>query len=155
MTEFNRVMTEEEEDTERDRYLTFMLGEEAYCMEISVITEIIGILPITKIPELPAYARGIVNLRGKIIPVVDVRLRLNKPEREYDGRTCVIVVDIGEMPAGLIVDQVAEVDTIPPADISLPADITKNPYISGIGKVKTEVKLILDCKRLFGNEIAL
>ncbi|MGE5677883.1 MAG: chemotaxis protein CheW [Pseudomonadota bacterium] len=147
-------MLEQEEDTQKDKYLTFILGNESYGIEIKHVTEIIGIQPITEVPELPEYVRGIINLRGKIIPVMDVRLRFKKPYREYNERTCVIVIDIGIVSIGLIVDSVAEVLSIPSAEIVAPPDISKNgnKYISGIGKVNNEVKLILDCEKLMGEE---
>ena len=78
----------EEEDTQKDKYLTFFLGEETYGIDIHVVMEIIGILPITKVPEVPDYVQGIINLRGKIIPVVDMRLRFRRAFRPYTDRTC-------------------------------------------------------------------
>lgn len=139
-----------EEDTQRDKFLTFALGNEAFGIEIRYVTEIIGVQPVTEIPELPEYIRGVINLRGKIIPVMDVRLRFKKQFREYNDRTCVIVIDIKELSIGLIVDSVAEVLTIPGSDIVAPPDINRsgNKYIKGIGKSENEVKLILDCDRL-------
>ena len=83
-----------EEDTQKDKYLTFSIGNEDYGIEIKYVTEIIGIQVITEIPELPNYVKGIINLRGKIIPVMDVRLRFKKEPLAYNDRTCVIVVDI-------------------------------------------------------------
>ncbi|MDP4095008.1 MAG: chemotaxis protein CheW, partial [Bacillota bacterium] len=85
---------DQEEDTQKDKYLTFVVGSETYGIEIRHVTEIIGIQPITEVPELPEYIRGIINLRGKIIPVMDVRMRFKKSFKEYNDRTCVIVVDI-------------------------------------------------------------
>jgi purine-binding chemotaxis protein CheW len=142
---------EMEEDTQKDRYLTFYIENECYGMEIRYVTEIIGIQAITQIPELPEYVRGIINLRGKIIPVIDVRLRFRKEKKEYNDRTCVIVVDIKDLSIGLIVDSVAEVLTIPEQDIVDPPQMNKgsgNKYINKIGKVGNAVKLLLDCERL-------
>lgn len=140
-----------EEDTQKDRYLTFVLGEECYGIEIRYVTEIIGMQAITVIPEIPDYVKGIINLRGKIIPVIDVRTRFRKEEKSYNDRTCVIVVDINELSIGLIVDSVAEVLTIPEQEIVDPPQINKgvnNRYIKKIGKVGSEVKLLLDCDKL-------
>lgn len=139
-----------EEDTQKGKFLTFILGNETYGIEIKHVTEIIGIQPVTEVPELPEYIRGIVNLRGKIIPVMDVRLRFKKPFREYNDRTCVIVVDIKDISIGLIVDSVSEVLSIPDGEIVVPPDINKggNKYIKGIGKTENEVKLLLDCNKL-------
>ncbi len=142
---------EMEEDTQKDRYLTFILGNECYGIEIKYVTEIIGIQAITEIPELPEYVRGIINLRGKIIPVIDVRVRFKKESKEYNDRTCVIVVDIKELSIGLIVDSVAEVLTIPEQDLVDPPQMNKeanNRYIKKIGKVGNAVKLLLDCEKI-------
>lgn len=141
---------EQEEDTQRGRFLTFKLSNESYGIEIRYVTEIIGIQPITEVPELPAYIRGIINLRGKIIPVMDVRLKFKKPLWEYNDRTCVVVIDIMDTSFGLIVDSVSEVISIQESDIVAPPDLNKggNKYIKGIGKVGSEVKLLLDCQKL-------
>lgn len=142
---------EVEEDTQKDRYLTFYIGDECYGFEIKHVTEIIGMQAITEIPELPEYVRGIINLRGKIIPVMDVRLRFKKDPLEYNDRTCVIVVDIKEVSIGFIVDRVSEVLSIPEEDIVDPPQIQKginNKYIKKIGKVGNAVKLLLDCEML-------
>lgn len=139
------------EDTQKGRFLTFLLGKESYGIEIKYVTEIIGIQEITEIPELPEYVKGIINLRGKIIPVMDVRLRFKKEAKEYNDRTCVIVVDIKDISVGLIVDNVAEVLTIPEQDIVEPPRKDRgfsNRYIKNIGKVGNEVKLLLDCEKL-------
>lgn len=147
---------EQEEDTQKGKFLTFPLGNEFYGIEIMYVTEIIGIQPITEIPELPGYIKGIINLRGKIIPVMDVRLRFKKEPREYNDRTCIVVVDIKEISIGLIVDSVSEVISIPDVDIVPPPELNKdgNRYIKGIGKVENEVKLILDCNKLLNDEEA-
>ena len=143
-----------EEDTQRGKYLTFILDNESYGIGINNVTEIIGIQPITLVPELPDYIRGIINLRGKIIPVMDVRLRFRKIFREYNDRTCIIVIDINELAIGLIVDSVSEVLIIPDQDIIPPPNLNKvnSKYIKGIGKVENEVKLILDCDKLISND---
>lgn len=142
---------EMEEDTQKGRFLTFALGKESYGIEIKYVTEIIGIQAITEIPELPEYVKGIINLRGKIFPVMDVRLRFKKEPREYNDRTCVIVVDIKDISIGLIVDSVSEVLTILEQDIVEPPQMNKgfnNRYIKMIGKVGNDVKLLLDCEKL-------
>jgi len=144
----------EEEDTQKGKYLTFVVGNEVYGIEIRYVTEIIGIQAITEVPELPVYIKGIINLRGKIIPVMDVRLRFNKEPKEYNDRTCVVVVDIGEISIGLIVDSVSEVLTIPDEDIVPPPQVNKvqNRYIKAIGKVGNEVTLLLDCEKLLNDD---
>lgn len=143
-------LNEQEEDTQKSKYLTFNIGNETYAIEIRYVTEIIGIQPITEVPEVPEYIKGIINLRGKIIPVMDVRLRFKKPFLEYAERTCVIVIDVDEISIGLIVDSVAEVITIPDSDVVMPPEVSKGSsrFIKGIGKTGKEVKLILDCNTL-------
>lgn len=148
-------LIDQEEDTQKGKYLTFNLGSEVYGLDIKYVTEIIGVQAITEVPELPEYIRGIINLRGKIIPVMDVRLRFRKPYREYNDRTCIVVVDIMDISVGLIVDTVSEVITILDQDIVPPPDVNRgagNRYIKGIGKVGSEVKLLLDCSRLLNDE---
>lgn len=145
---------EQEEDTQKGRYLTFLIGSESYGIEIWYVTEIIGLQPITEVPEPPEYIKGIINLRGKIIPVMDVRMRFKKQFKDYYDRTCVIVIDIGDIPMGLIVDSVSEVLSIPEEDIVDPPEVSKhgNQFIKGIGKVGNQVKLILDCEKLLSKE---
>jgi purine-binding chemotaxis protein CheW len=158
MAEVMEELAETTEDTQRDRYLTFSIGKEDYGIEIKYVTEIIGIQEITEVPELPDYVRGIINLRGKIIPVMDVRLRFRKNFQEYNDRTCIIVIDIREISIGLIVDKVCEVLTIEEDNTVPPPDVKtgfQNRYVKGIGKVGNEVKLLLDCDKLLSdNEIA-
>lgn len=142
------------EDTLKGKYLIFSMGEENYGIEIRYITEIIGIQPITEVPEMEDYVKGVTNLRGKIIPVMDARLRFKKEEREYDSRTCIIVLDTNEVSVGLIVDSVAEVLTLNEEDIAPPPEINKigRKYIKGIGKTEDGVKLLLDCQRLLTDD---
>lgn len=142
------------EDTQKGKFLTFTLGKENYGIEIQFVTEIIGIQAITEVPELPDYIKGIINLRGNIIPVMDVRLRFGKSSIEYNDRTCVIVIDIQSVFIGLIVDSVSEVLSIPDRDIVPPPDISKtgNRFIKGIGTIGNEVKLLLDCEKLLNEE---
>lgn len=151
----NKEEIEKEEDTQQDRYLTFSLGNQIFGIEIKFVTEIIGIQPITEVPEMPDYVKGIINLRGKIIPVIDVRLKFRKDPAEYNDRTCIIVIDIHEISIGLIVDNVAEVLTITGENIVPPPDYRtgfQNRYIKGIGKSDKDVKLLLDCDKLLKEE---
>lgn len=143
-------MAELDEDTQKNRFLTFTVDSESYGLEISIVTEIIGIQKITKLPETPSFIKGIINLRGRVIPVMDIRLRFNKPMMEYDDRTCIIVVDMKELSIGLIVDSVSEVLSIPEGDIVSPPEFytTKNRYVRGIAKAGENIKMLLDCNRL-------
>jgi purine-binding chemotaxis protein CheW len=155
MTEKQEKTMEIEEDTQKGKYLTFLLGKEAYAIEIKFVTEIIGIQPITEVPELPVYVKGIINLRGKIIPVMDVRLRFKKKPVDYNDRTCVIVIDVLNISVGLIVDNVSEVLSISDENIVPPPEMNRgseNKYIKAIGKVENDVKLILDCEKLMSDK---
>ena len=155
MTEKFVDINEVLEDTQKGKYLTFSIEEENYGIEITYVTEIIGIQEITQVPELPDFLKGIINLRGKIIPVMDVRLRFKKEPVEYDDRTCIIVIDINGLSIGLIVDTVSEVSNISEENIVPPPDIKtgfKNRYIKGIGKVDNQVKLLLDCQKILTEE---
>lgn len=147
-------MEEFEEDTQKDKYLTFKIGEESYGMGIGMVTEIIGIQPITKVPELPDHIRGIVNLRGKIIPVMDVRMRFKKEFKEYNDRTCIIVIEVKNVDIGLIVDSVSDVLSIPEEEIVNPPEISRNSnkYIRSIGKIGDQIILLLDCNKLLRDE---
>ncbi|KGE20178.1 chemotaxis protein CheW [Paenibacillus wynnii] len=144
------IQEELEEDTQKGKFLTFIMGEDFYGIEINHVREIIGIQPITEVPDQPEYLRGIINLRGKIIPVMDIRLRFGKVFMDYNDRTCIIVVDIENVSLGLIVDAVSEVLSIPDTEIVAPPEMNKggHNFIKGIGKVGSEVKLLLDCKTL-------
>ena len=151
-----QLVIDQEEDTQKEKYLTFTLGSETYGLDIKYVTEIIGVQEITEIPEIPEYIRGIINLRGSIIPVMDVRLRFRKSFREYNDRTCIVVVETEDISVGLIVDAVSEVISIQDQDIVKPPDLNKelgNKYIKGIiGKVKNEIKLLLDCNKLLSSD---
>lgn len=138
------------EDTQKDKYLTFHLGSEDYGIEIRHVTEIIGIQKITVIPEMPDYIKGVINLRGKIIPVMDVRIRFRLDQRAYDERTCVVVVNIRDSAIGLVVDTVSEVADIPEAQIEPAAGLNSrgSAFIKGIGKQGDDIKIILDVDKL-------
>ncbi|MCI3927109.1 chemotaxis protein CheW [Paenibacillus sp. TRM 82003] len=143
-----------EEDTLKGKFLSFSLGAEDYGIEIKYVTEIINLQPITVVPEVPPYMKGIINLRGTIIPVMDVRLRFHKEPKEYNDRTCIIVTHFEEVSIGLIVDSVAEVISIAETDIVDPPNMNQvsQRYIRGIGKVNQRVKLLLDCSKLIHDD---
>ena len=156
--EINQFEEIEEDDSLEEKYLTFMLGDEEFGVRIGFVTEIIGIQAITFVPDLPIFVKGIINLRGQIIPVIDVRLRFQKPEIEYNDRTCIIVLQIRDLPIGFIVDSVAEVDQIQDTNIIPPPKAKTSyhqQYISGIGKVQDKIILIMDCEKLINEDIGL
>lgn len=143
------------DDTQKDKFLTFHIGVEDYGIDICHVTEIIGIQKITNVPDMPESIRGVINLRGKVIPVMDVRSRFQLEERAYDERTCIVVVEIDETVVGLVVDQVREVVEIPENQIEPPPCSSFNAgsnYISGLGKLGEEVKILLDVQRLLSEE---
>ena len=106
------TVAEEALDELRGRFLTFYIDDTFYSIELCHIIEIISIQPTTYVPGLPDYFKGIINLRGKVVPVIDVRLKFGQPAREYDDKTCIIIVTIHDMQVGLIVDRVAEVSAL-------------------------------------------
>lgn len=143
-----------DEDTLMGKYLVFSMGTEQFGIEIRHITEIIGIQPITSVPEMPPYIKGITNLRGKIIPVMDARIRFGQAYREYDDRTCIIVIDSNQVTTGLIVDRVVEVVILGDEDIVPSTDISNSgsKLIKGYGKAGSKVLLLLDCQKLLADE---
>ncbi len=152
---FDSVEELEMEDTQEGKFLTFALGEEEYGIEIRNVTEIIGIQSMTDLPDTPPFVKGVINLRGKVIPLIDVRLRFNFEEKDYDDRTCIIVVNIENMSVGLIVDTVSEVMDIPESSIEPPPKVNNKAgsrYIKGLGKVDEDVKILLDTQKLLFEE---
>lgn len=145
-----------EEDTQKGRYMTFKTGHEYFGIEIKYINEIIGMQSITAIPEVEPYIKGLINLRGKIIPVIDVRIRFNQEPFEYTDRTCIIIINVKSTVVGLIVETIAGVEQINESDIEPPPTITtgnvKNKYVYGLGKIGDSVKLLLDPEKLIKDE---
>lgn len=140
-----------EQDTQKGKFLTFLIGEEVYAIEIKLVTEIISIQPITELPGLPAYLKGVVNIRGKIIAVMDVRLRFDLMPVEYNQRTCIVIIKVRDTSIGLIVDHVSEVLSISDENINPPPDIInglENKIVKAIGISDENVNLILDCEQL-------
>jgi len=141
------------------KYLTFTLAEEDYGLEILKVREIIGMLGITAIPQTPPYIRGVINLRGRVIPVVDLRLKFGLPPLEYGERTCIIVVDVvsrlGPVQVGVVVDSVSEVLNVNGKDIA-PAPAfgaqIDTSYILGIAKAKGAIKILLDIDKVLASE---
>ncbi len=147
----------DEHDAQKGKYMTFKSGNEYFGLKIQYVNEIIQFQSITAIPETEDYIKGLINLRGKIIPVIDVRLRFRQAPFEYDDRTCIIVIDVKSTVVGLIVEKIAEVveireeNILPPPSIGR-GDKVQNKYVYGIGKVGDSVKLLLDPDKLLNDE---
>ena len=144
-------------DAHDGKYLTFSLAREEYGLEILKVREIIGIMDITAVPQMPPHVKGVVNLRGKVIPVVDLRLKFGMESAEYTEATCIIVVDVGTL-VGIIVDTVQEVLDIESAQIDPPPPLgasVDTTFILGMGKVREEVKILLDINKVLNEEKAL
>lgn len=138
-------------DVRAGKYLVFHLGEEEFGIQVQKVREIMGVQDVTQVPQTPPHVKGVINLRGKVIPVVDLRLKFDMPAREYTHRTCIIVVQIsgprGVMLMGIVVDGVAEVVNIAGADVEDTPSFGKEvevPYVMGLAKLKGKVKILLD-----------
>jgi len=149
--------------TERaGKFLVFQLDQEEFGIRVLKVREIMGIQAITPVPHCPAHIKGVINLRGKIIPVIDLRLRFGLAPLEYSARTCIVVVQIGEgaeaMLMGVVVDGVAEVLNVAEADVEKAPEFggeVDTSYLLGIAKVKGKVKLLLDIdKAISVNDIS-
>jgi purine-binding chemotaxis protein CheW len=141
------------------KYLTFTLAQEDHGLEILKVREIIGMMAITAIPQTPPYIKGVINLRGRVIPVVDLRLKFGLPPLKYGERTCIIVVDVSYgqtvMQVGVVVDAVSEVLNVTGSDIEPPPSFgfsISNNYILGIAKSRGGIKILLDIDRVLASE---
>lgn len=148
-----------EEDVTGDlsrKYLTFLVESQTFGLPIRNVNGIIQMQEITTVPELPAHVKGVINMRGRVVPIIDVNLRFGKAEQTYTQRTCIIILETEQGQVGIIVDEVREVLDIPEEDISpRPAMVAQgNSYVDGIGKVGGKMVLLLDSKLLVGQEIA-
>ena len=165
MAELTNTM-EREADVKADRegkYLTFSMAEEEYGIGILKVKEIIGMMAVTMVPQTPPYVKGVINLRGKIIPVVSLRLKFDLEEIDYTDRTCIIVVEVktntGNVLMGIVVDAVSEVLNIRSAEIEdTPAFGTslKTDFILGMAKTGNRVKILLDIDKVIsGREMEI
>jgi len=146
------MWTDDEDDaTQFAKYLFFNIGDELYGINIMNVTEIIEMQRITEVPDLPEFMRGVINLRGKVIPVMDLRSRFGMPDRAYDDRTCIIVANIDSAVLGMIVDTVAEVHDVPAQNIeSSPsfASSASEHYVEGIARVEERVTVLIDVRKI-------
>jgi len=138
-------------DPRAGKYLVFHLGQEEFGIQVQKVREIMGVLDITQVPQTPPHVKGVINLRGKVIPVIDLRLKFMMPAKEYTHRTCIIVVQVcgdrGTMLMGIVVDGVAEVVQVAGADVEDTPTFGKEvevPYVMGLAKLKGKVKILLD-----------
>lgn len=139
--------TIENEDTMHNKYLLFTLGEAIYGLEIMYVTEIVGIQKITELPESPRYIKGVMNLRGSVIPVMDIRSRFGLEVLAYNDRTCIIVIQVHGLELGVVVDSVSEVLTMHESNILPPPVVgtVGEKYIKNVGKYNERVVLMIDC----------
>lgn len=144
------------------KYLTFALGVEEYGLPVLKVREIIKMMDITLVPQVPMHVKGVINLRGKVIPVVDLRLKFSFASQEYTERTCIIVVEVAmaesKVMMGIVVDAVSEVLNIGADEIEETPDFgerVNTDYMKGIAKVKGKVKILLDLDRVLGADSAM
>jgi purine-binding chemotaxis protein CheW len=141
------------------KYLTFVLGRETYGLQILKVQEIIGILPVTRVPRTPAFMRGVVNLRGKVIPVIDLRRKFEMPDVPDGERTCIIVVQLegtgSKVITGIIVDEVSEVMNVASEQLEPAPDFgseAKTDFILGMGKVGQKVVMLIDAEKVLSRQ---
>lgn len=141
------------------KYLTFALGAEEYGLPVLKVREIIKVMDITQVPQVPAHVRGVINLRGKVIPVIDLRAKFGLPHQDYTERTCIVVVDVAltttRVMLGVVVDAVSEVLNVTAAEIDQAPEFGSHvttEYMLGLAKVKGTVKILLDLDRVLGGD---
>lgn len=144
------IMMEDLAELEKT-YLTFYAYDKLFGINISNVMQIISFQPVSKIPEFPPYAIGVINLRGDVIPIIDFSLRFGQEQKEYTERTCIIVTKIGEGHIGFVVDAVDEVIKIDKEDISDPPKVigsVHDAYLKGIGRKNNKKSLLLDIEKV-------
>jgi purine-binding chemotaxis protein CheW len=145
-----------------NKYLTFILNKTGYGVHILKVREIIGMMPVTQVPQTPEFVRGVVNLRGKVIPVIDLRLRFQMEAVEATDRTCIIVMEIetagSTLQIGVVVDGVSEVIALKEADIQTDLPLGRNfnsDLIQGVAKQKDGIKILLDLDQILSSDVAV
>ncbi|MBV9745620.1 MAG: purine-binding chemotaxis protein CheW [Acidobacteriia bacterium] len=151
----NEAATACQSDARSGKYLTFQLGQEEFGIRVIKVREIMGIQEITAVPQTPSHVKGVINLRGKVVPVIDLRLKFGLPAADYTQRTCIVVTQVkgesGLILMGVIVDGVSEVLNLAPSDIEDTPDFGEEVvgnYLLGLAKVKGKVKILLDIDRV-------
>jgi purine-binding chemotaxis protein CheW len=151
-------MEEEEkkrQDAELIQLVTFSIGEEEFGVDILKVQEIIRTMEITRVPRAPEFVEGVINLRGKVIPIIDLRRRFGLPTRDHDQHTRIIVIEISNMIVGFVVDSVSEVLRIPEGTVEPPPPVVsglESEYISGVGKLEDRLLILLDLDRLLSSD---
>ena len=150
-------MLDEEADTQKDKFLTFKIGVDDYAITIRSVNEIIGMQKITSVPETFDYIKGVINLRGKVIPIMDVRLRFGMEARDYDERTCIVVIDHRGTLVGLVVDTVSEVVDIPEENIEPSPNLrtsAREHFVEGMGKIGEDIKMVINVDQLLNQDLS-
>lgn len=151
---FSKNGSSSNENVPTEKYLTFFIDEQLFAIQSSQVVEIIRMQPITFMPKLPPYVKGVINLRGKIVSLIDLRLKLNKAPIEYDDHTSIVVVETGDFSVGFIVDRVNDVTDIAKNQISDSPKLAKdsaNNYVAGIATLENEVAMLLNVTKLLEN----
>lgn len=137
------------------KYLSFALANEEYGLEILQVKEIIGVMEITCVPQMPDYVKGVINLRGKVIPVIDIRLKFGMEAIDYTEETCIIVLNVGDIEMGIVVDRVCEVLDIDESNIEPAPDFGADlatDFILGMGKLNDRVAILLDIEKILKSD---
>lgn len=142
-------------DDELIQLVTFSIGEEEFGVDILKVQEIIRTMEITKVPRAQSFVEGVINLRGKVIPIIDLRRRFSLVSKPHDKHTRIIVIEISNMIVGFVVDSVSEVLRIPAGTVEPPPPVVAgldSEYISGVGKLQDRLLILLDLDKLLSNE---
>lgn len=145
---------QKKQDAELMQLVTFSIGEEEFGVDILKVQEIIRMMEITKVPRAPEFVEGVINLRGKVIPIIDLRKRFGLSSRGHDKHTRIIVIEINNMIVGFVVDSVSEVLRIPFSTVEPPPPVVsgmESEYISGVGKLEDRLLILLDLDRLLSH----
>lgn len=150
------MIDDDEDSSGTSKYLLFNLGGEEYGVDISKVTGIEELQKITHVPDMPSFMKGVINLRGRVIPVLDLRLRFGMEERPYDDRTCIVVTEIKKLSVGLIVDTVTVVIDMDGASIDPPPSFKtesgKDRYIYGLARIEDDVKVLIDVEKIIHDD---
>lgn len=138
------------------QWVTFRLGEEEYAVDVAQVQEIVRLVAITPVPRAPAHVEGVINLRGRIVPVVDLAMRLGLPKRDRTTATRIIITQVGDRTVGMLVDAVSEVLRLPSSAIEGAPDLLKaslnHDFFTGVGKLEERLLILLDLPRVLSRE---